>query len=99
MTTVFERLVNSRTQWVPSVVHAFKKTLLVIAGGASAFAIAAMILWDADFYVVRERWESFKHAMFGDWPQIQLCEKTIPQLQKNLCQIDFKNESNQSKKP
>lgn len=39
---------------------------LLVAGAAAS--VAGIILWDADFYVARDRWEHFKLAMFGEWP-------------------------------
>jgi len=34
---------------------------------AALFTLAAFVLWDADFFVFRDRWENFKIAMFGEW--------------------------------
>ena len=77
---------DTRNQWGPRVGQAFKKMAFVFAGGLGAFAIAAMILWDADFYVARDRWETFKHAMFGDWSQIKACELTNEAAQRD-CEL------------
>lgn len=50
---------------------AFRGTVQVVlvTGVLSAlvFTAAGFIFWDADFYIVRDKWEHFKIAMFGDW--------------------------------
>lgn len=35
--------------------------------GLLCFAI--VVLWDADFYAARDRWEHMKIAWFGKWPE------------------------------
>ena len=39
-----------------------------LALGACAL-LAGIILWDADFYAARDRWEHMKNAWFGRWPE------------------------------
>ncbi len=51
-------------QFLRQVATAFLKLVLVIA---ALFTLAAFVLWDVDFFAVRDRWEIFKIAMFGDW--------------------------------
>lgn len=55
--------------WVPAIcrtAHAVAIGSLTL--GACAL-LAGIILWDADFYAARDRWEHMKNAWFGKWPE------------------------------
>lgn len=56
--------------WRPSSRHLRIFLKILAIGGACCFGLfltLVVIFWDADFYVARDRWETFKHAMFGEW--------------------------------
>nr|WP_306264913.1 hypothetical protein [Pararhizobium sp. IMCC3301] len=50
-----------------AVFRAARFLLIAAAIGVCALILASFVLWDADFFTVRDRWENFKVAMFGDW--------------------------------
>lgn len=55
--------------WMPLVFRTARAIAIgVLALGASSL-LAGIILWDADFYAARDRWEHFKNAWFGQWPE------------------------------
>lgn len=47
--------------------RAVRVLLIATAIGVCALILASFVFWDADFFTVRDRWENFKVAMFGDW--------------------------------
>ncbi len=74
MNALFKQVLDTRYHWMPVVKRAVVRTVKLVALGIGLFTVAAVVLWDADFYVVRDRWENFKQVMFGDWNQIKACE-------------------------
>jgi len=63
----FER--QTIRSWMPAI---YRTTHAVAIGGLTLSAgalLAGIILWDADFYAARDRWEHMKNAWFGKWPE------------------------------
>jgi len=60
-------LFDQRHVWWPAVKRGFKKAMLYTGITIGSFVLLAIVFWDADFYVARDRWETFKHAIFGEW--------------------------------
>lgn len=61
---------NSRTNWVPRILRGAVFAGLTLTGLAIAGAI---VLWDADIYTARDKFEHFKMAIFGDWKSENWC--------------------------
>ena len=84
---------TSTTSWWSQVLAWFGKGLLIFIGLALC---ASLIFWDANFYVVRDRWEHFKLALLGDWHNTGWCPpgENIPgcapktPLEEALSQVD-----------
>lgn len=57
----------SENDWQTVLSSASRKAAIGAASVAGLGLLAGIILWDADFYAVRGRWENFKDAMFGPW--------------------------------
>lgn len=58
---------HSARQWMPMIVQTARGAAIAGLTLAGVTLIAGIILWDADFYTARDRWENFKVAMFGQW--------------------------------
>lgn len=48
-------------------------TAITIAAGIAAIGATALVLWDADLYAARDKFEHFKLAMFGEWQPQNWC--------------------------
>ncbi len=46
---------------------------LTVVACAGLAIIGAIVLWDADFYAARDKWEHAKRALFGDWSPENWC--------------------------
>lgn len=49
------------------VLAAARKAAVGIGAAGAVGTAAAIVFWDVDFYAVRDKWEHFRIAMFGDW--------------------------------
>jgi len=62
---------NPKTQnWLPRILRG------AAAGAVGSVVIAAtslIVLWDADFYAARDKYEQWKLAFFGDWQPQNWC--------------------------
>ena len=58
---------NRVRQWGALAGRLIRKAALAGLAIAALAVVAATVLWDADFYAARQRWESFRAAMFGSW--------------------------------
>jgi len=55
------------SHWPDTLVRIGRVAAIATASTVGAAALAAIILYDANFYAARDRWEHFKQAMFGEW--------------------------------
>lgn len=55
------------SHWPGTLARTGRVAAITVAATVGTTALAAVILYDADFYAVRDRWEHFKVAMFGEW--------------------------------
>lgn len=55
------------SHWPDTLARTSRVAAIAAAAAAGTAALAAVILYDADFYAIRDRWEHFKQAMFGEW--------------------------------
>jgi hypothetical protein len=49
---------------------ALKISAITTAAIVGLALLMTVIFWDANFYIARERWETFKHALFGEWDAV-----------------------------
>ncbi len=56
--------------WLPRILRGAIITALGVVVASSGILI---VLWDADFYAVREKYEHLKVAFFGDWQPQNWC--------------------------
>jgi len=68
-------------QFLRQVATGFLKLTLA---SAALFTLAAFVLWNVDFYPVRDRWETFKIAMFGEWKRESTFQ--LPEDQMFVCE-------------
>ena len=61
---------NKWAGWQSILARIVTVSCVVVIG---AGILAPIILWDADFYTARDRWEHFKLAMFGEWQSQNWC--------------------------
>lgn len=61
---------NSRTNWFPRILRGAALTGLTLTGLVVAGAI---VLWDADIYTARDKFEHFKMALLSDWKSENWC--------------------------
>lgn len=61
---------HPRSPFIPRILRGVALSGLALAG---IVAVSGVILWDADFYVVRDRYEHLKLALFGDWQAENWC--------------------------
>jgi hypothetical protein len=57
-------------KWFPRVMRGIATAgvgVIVLCGAAT------LVLWDADFYAVREKFEHVKIALFGEWQPLNWC--------------------------
>lgn len=53
--------------WRDTLARTGRVAAIAAAAAVGTAALAVVIFYDADFYAVRDRWEHFKRAMFGEW--------------------------------
>lgn len=58
---------NRPARWLDAAARIARAAAIGTAATAGTIAIATVVLWDADFYALRDRWENMKIAMFGEW--------------------------------
>ncbi len=64
-----------------------KAVIITVLTGLSVLVLTAVVLWDADYYVARDKWETFKLAMFGKWQPNKTSSAT--DLLKGIDEINF----------
>lgn len=61
---------NEKRRWLPMI----GRCLLLTTGISLVTAtLSALVFWDANFYVARDRWEHFKLAIVGEWQNTGWC--------------------------
>lgn len=56
-----------RAGWRDVLARIVRTAVIGTAAAFGAAAIATVVLWDADFYALRDRWENMKIALLGEW--------------------------------
>lgn len=59
--------VDQLRSWWPVIKRGLRKAIQVTGIGLAVMVLFGVVFWDADFYAARDRWETFKHAIFGEW--------------------------------
>ena len=54
-------------RWLETASRIARTAAITTVTAIGGLTLAAIVLWDADFHAARDRWESFKIAMFGEW--------------------------------
>ena len=67
---------------ITTIARTLRASGIALGSAALASTLATIVLWDADFYEVRHRWETFKEAMFGEWTPGLWCP---PGRQSSVC--------------
>jgi hypothetical protein len=57
------------------------------AATAGAAALATVVLWDADFYAVRDRFENMKIALFGEWTPGGALETPLRNIFRDMANV------------
>ena len=60
----------NNTTWVPRFLRG---TAFAALGAVAIGCAATLVLWDADFYAVREKYEHLKLAFLGEWQPRNWC--------------------------
>lgn len=58
------------TKWLPRVLRG---AVLASVGAIALGGAATVVLWDADFYAARDKFEHLKLALFGEWQPRNWC--------------------------
>jgi hypothetical protein len=70
--------------WGAIAARALRRVFLAALALLGMATLAGFIFWDVDFYPVRDRWEIFKLAMFGEWPREGAFQ--LPEDQMFVCE-------------
>lgn len=57
------------------------------AATAGAAALATVVLWDADFYALRDRFENMKIALFGEWMPSGANDRPIANVFRDMAHV------------
>ncbi len=74
-------------RWLETAARIARTATIATVTAIVGFMLVAIVLWDADFYAARDRWESFKIAMFGEWMPGSADDRPIRNLFRDMAHV------------
>lgn len=74
-------------RWLEAAARTVRAAAIGIAATAGAAATATAVLWDADFYAFRDRFENMKIALFGEWVPSGTDDRPIANVFRDMAHV------------
>lgn len=74
-------------RWLETAARIARTAAITTVTAIGGLTLAAIVLWDADFHAARDRWESFKIAMFGEWMPGSADDRPIRNLFRDMAHV------------
>lgn len=78
---------DQRAALPETLARASRAGAIGIAATAGALAVCAIVLHDADWFAVRDKWETFKIAMLGEWTPSGADDRPIVNVFRDMAHV------------
>jgi hypothetical protein len=74
-------------RWLKAATRIARAAAIGAAATTGAAALATVVLWDADFYALRDRFENMKIALFGEWTPSGADDRPIANVFRDMAHV------------